>query len=360
MSPIYGVIPFYLGLCANAMPPDLPPLIGASRCFLDLLDRVSDAAPLDRPVLVIGERGTGKELIAARLHYLSRRWGQALITINCAALPENLLESELFGHEAGAFTGAVRRRAGRFELADSGTLFLDEIANASLPVQEKVLRVSEYGEFERLGGDRSLQVDVRIIGATNADLPSEASAGRFRHDLLDRLSFDVLTIPPLRARVEDIPLLAEHFGRRMAGELGWESFPGFSDGALARLAEHRWPGNVRELRNVAERAVYRHDRPGEPVQQVVFDPFDSPYRPTAAPAPELAVNGRTQPGAERGIGALDPVDLRSEVAAFEREILERALTLKRFNRKATARHLHLSYDQLRALLRKHELNQSAK
>ena len=205
--------------------PDLPPLLGQAPPFLALMEAVSRVAPLDRPVLVIGERGTGKELIAARLHYLSARWDRPLVKLNAAALPETLLESELFGHEAGAFTGAVRRRAGRFELASSGTLFLDEIANTSLAVQERLLRVVEYGAFERLGGSATVQVDVRLIGATNLDLPSEAAAGRFRDDLLDRLAFDVLTVPPLRARREDVPLLAEHFGRAMAHELGWTDFP---------------------------------------------------------------------------------------------------------------------------------------
>jgi len=165
----------------------LPPLVGESPSFLGMLDMVSRLAPLDRPVLVIGERGTGKELVAARLHFLSRRWDRPLVKLNCAALAESLLESELFGHEAGAFTGATRRRLGRFELAQGGSLFLDEIAHCSLAVQEKLLRAVEYGEFERVGGSQTLACDVRVIGATNADLPSLSSAGRFRADLLDRL-----------------------------------------------------------------------------------------------------------------------------------------------------------------------------
>ena len=199
--------------------PDLPPLLGESPAFMALAEQISRVAPLDRPVLVIGERGTGKELVASRLHFLSRRWGGPFVQLNCAALAESLLESELFGHEAGAFTGAVRRRAGRFELADSGSLFLDEIAAASPAVQEKLLRVVEYGAFERLGGAAPLSVDVRVIGATNVDLPAAAGSGGFRADLLDRLAFEVLTLPPLRARREDIPLLARHFGREMAKEL---------------------------------------------------------------------------------------------------------------------------------------------
>src|ERR671911_2925248 len=208
--------------------PELPPLVGQASAFLDLMERVSRVAPLDRPVLVIGERGTGKELIAARLHYLSPRWDRPLLTLNAAALPETLVDSELFGHEAGAFTGAVRQRRGRFELADRGSVFLDEIASTSLAVQERLLRVVEYGAFERLGGSATVRVDVRLIGATNVDLPSEAAAGRFRDDLLDRLAFDVLTVPPLRARRDDVPLLADHFGRAMAHDLGWHDFPGFT------------------------------------------------------------------------------------------------------------------------------------
>ncbi len=231
-------------------PPDLPPLLGQAQPFLDLMEAVSRVAPLDRPILVIGERGTGKELIAARLHFLSTRWDRPLVKLNAAALPETLLESELFGHEAGAFTGAVRRRAGRFELADTGSLFLDEIASTTLAVQERLLRVVEYGGFERLGGSATIQVDVRLIGATNVDLPSEAAAGRFRDDLLDRLAFDVLTVPPLRARREDVPLLAEHFGRAMAHDLAWADFPGFERDALADAAR---PSLARQCARAQER-----------------------------------------------------------------------------------------------------------
>ena len=262
--------------------PELPPLVGQAPAFLELLEQVSRVAPLDRPILVIGERGTGKELIAARLHYLSRRWDRPLVKLNAAALPETLLDSELFGHEAGAFTGAIRQRRGRFELADGGSLFVDEIASTSLAVQERLLRVVEYGALERVGGSLTVQVDVRLIGATNVDLPSEAVAGRFREDLLDRLAFDVLTVPPLRARREDISLLAEHFGRAMAHDLGWPGFPGFGVEALNALLAHSWPGNVRELKNVVERAVYRTGSPARRITEVQFDPFASPFRPTPA------------------------------------------------------------------------------
>lgn len=320
---------------------DLPALIGESPPFLALLEQVSRLAPLDRPVLVIGERGTGKELIAARLHLLSRRWDGPFWKLNCAALPETLVEGELFGHEAGAFTGATRRRVGRFELADGGTFFLDEVANASQPVQEKLLRVIEYGEFERLGGDATIRVDVRLIAATNIDLPAAAESGRFRHDLLDRLAFDVLTVPPLRARPDDVPLLASRFARDFALTLGREGFPGFSERAQAELAGHDWPGNVRELKNVVERAVYRAE-PDDTVDDLVLDPFDSPYRP-GAPSADAAEDNAL------------PADLTAAVNDFEKDLVERAMREARHNQREAARRLGLSYDQLRHRLRKHGL-----
>jgi psp operon transcriptional activator len=339
--------------------PGLPPLVGQASAFLDLMEQVSRAAPLDRPVLVIGERGTGKELIAARLHYLSPRWDRPLLKLNAAALPETLLDSELFGHEAGAFTGAVRQRRGRFDLADGGSLFLDEIASTSLAVQERLLRVVEYGAFERVGGSATVQVDVRLIGATNLDLPSAAAVGRFRQDLLDRLAFDVLTVPPLRARREDIPLLAEHFGRAMAHDLGWPAFPGFGPDALDALLAYPWPGNVRELKNVVERAVYRAGSPALRITKVQFDPFASPFRPAPAHvAPDLS--GQVSNRRQRDEGATHPkvdgaIDFRQAVADFERQLLDDALARHRHNQRATAGALGLTYDQLRNQLRKHGL-----
>ena len=207
---------------------EAPELIGQSPAWLESLERVSIAAPMERPLLVVGERGTGKELIAERLHFLSHRWEGPFVKVNCAALSEDLLDSELFGHEQGAFTGATKRRAGRFEQAHNGTLFLDEIATASVEVQEKLLRVIEYGEFQRLGGEEVLTCNVRVIGATNVDLPSKAAKGEFRADLLDRLAFDVITLAPLRVRGEDISILAEYFGQKIAREMGaiFPAFPG--------------------------------------------------------------------------------------------------------------------------------------
>jgi psp operon transcriptional activator len=329
--------------------------IGQSGAFLDAVERASRAAPLRRPVLVIGERGTGKELIAERLHRLSPRWDMPLVTMNCAALPETLIEAELFGHEAGAFTGATKARAGRFEEADGGTLFLDELGTLSMGAQERLLRAVEYGEVARIGSNRPIRVDVRIVAATNEDLPAMAEANRFRADLLDRLSFEVITLPPLRGRDGDVPVLAEFFGRRMASELGWERWPGFSAEAAAALEGYRWPGNVRELRNVVERAVYRWGFDGEPVGEVQFDPFASPWKPEAPLRPEPAGEAPAHP-APTAAPRLDAVtDLRGAVEAHERAILEAALGRHRYNQRQTAKALGLSYDQLRHAMKKHGL-----
>ncbi len=334
---------------------NLPAPLGESLAFLGHLDQLSRVAPLDRPILIIGERGTGKELSAARVHFLSRRWAGPLVKLNCAALPETLLEAELFGVEPGAFTGAAKRRLGRFELADGGTLFLDEIGNAPLAVQEKVLRVIEYGEFERLGGSDTISVSVRVVAATNRDLPAEARAGRFREDLLDRLAFDVLTLPPIRARSGDIALLAEHFGRAMAADLGWEVFQGFSAGSLAALEEYAWPGNVRELKNVVERAVASWLDRDKPIDRIVFDPFASPFRPQTPPSVAAATSPASTPIEAPAVPAALPDDFRAAVASYESDLLTRALREARHNQRAAAKRLGLGYHQLRNLLRKHGL-----
>ncbi len=318
-------------------------LVGQSSVFLDALDRAEAAAALDRPVLVIGERGTGKELIAERLHRASPRWDGPLVTMNCAALPDNLIDAELFGHEAGSFTGATRSRAGRFEEADGGTLFLDEIGTLAKPAQDRLLRVVEYGELTRIGANKPIHVDVRLVGATNVDLPKCVAAGSFRADLLDRLSFEVITLPPLRARGEDVLGLATHFGRKMAAELGWDGFPGFNAGVSAALVRHRWPGNIRELRNVVERAVYRWADHATPVGAIQLDPFDSPWRPGFVP--EVA-----EPAAAP---VAEPGNFRDSVSTYERDLLERALAHHRHNQRATAAALGLTYDQLRHCLRRH-------
>ncbi|MGA9335373.1 MAG: phage shock protein operon transcriptional activator [Rudaea sp.] len=327
---------------------DTTAMLGESPAFLNVLEHASRAATVDKPVLVIGERGTGKELIAARLHYLSPRWKAPLVKLNCATLTEALLESELFGHEAGAFTGATRRHIGRFEQADGGTLFLDELATVSLRVQEKILRAVEYGQFERVGGNETLKVDVRIVGATNTDLPAAVRNGQFRADLLDRLAFDVLTVPPLRVRTADILTLAEHFAVEISRELGRELFAGFTERARTALMQYAWPGNVRELKNVIGRSVHRANGDG-PVDVIVFDPFVSAFRPPVEDEPE----GATAATVEESIRL--PCDLKSEVARLELDLVERALAAARFNQVEAAPLLGLSYHQLRALLRKHDM-----
>ncbi len=341
------------------MPAPAPtPMVGQSSAFLDVIERASLAAPLDRPVLVIGERGTGKELVAERLHHLSTRWAGPLVQMNCAALTETLIDSELFGHEAGAFTGAQKARPGRFEEADGGTLFLDEIATLSMPAQERLLRVIEYGLLTRVGANRAMRVDVRVVAATNVDLPAMAEAGSFRADLLDRLSFEVITLPPLRARGEDILVLAQHFATRMAAELGWGAFPGFTPEVEARLMAHRWPGNVRELKNVVERALYRWGDPGRRVGRVEFDPFDSPWRPGHAPpgpAGRIAPTEAVMPPSPPPLAAEPVSDLKAAVAAFERSHLQATLERVRHNQRQAAALLGLTYDQLRHCLKKHGL-----
>jgi psp operon transcriptional activator len=324
--------------------------IGQSLAFLDSVERASRAAALNRPVLVIGERGTGKELVAERLHRLSTRWDGPLVTMNCAALTETLIEAELFGHEAGAFTGATKARVGRFEEADGGTLFLDELATLSAGAQERLLRAVEYGEVTRIGTNRPVRVDVRVVAATNEHLPRLVEEGRFRADLLDRLSFEVVTLPPLRAREGDVPVLANHFGRRMASELEWGGWPGFSDAAMVALETHDWPGNVRELRNVVERAVYRWDETERPVEVVEFDPFASPWMPQAAPVPLPAAEPRRAPVAP--LVTEVPGDFRQAVSAYEKALLEAALIRCKHNQRSTAKALGLSYDQLRHALRR--------
>ena len=345
-------------------PTDLTPpaLIGESAAFQDALDHVSAAAPLDRPVLVVGERGAGKELIAERLHFLSTRWDSAFLKVNCAALTEDLLESELFGHEAGAFTGATKRHRGRFERADGGTLFLDEIGVSSARMQEKILRVIEYGEFERLGGEATQRVNVRVIGATNEDLPGKAETGAFRADLLDRLAFDVITAPPLRARNRDIALLAAHFASKMARELGHVQFPGFTAEAMRELTAYSWPGNVRELRNVAERAVYKHFARGgaddDPIAQIELDPFASPYRPKTPKQAEASPASPARHGPPTSLDATPPraaYDFKAQIDAVEAEWLNAALRANRGRQTDTADYLGLTYDQLRGLLKKHRL-----
>jgi len=350
-------------------------LIGQSNALLEVLEHVSQIAPLSKPVLIIGERGTGKELIAERLHYLSKRWDQNFIKLNCSSLSENLLESELFGHESGAFTGAKGKHEGRFERADGGTLFLDELANTSGLIQEKLLRVIEYGEFERVGGSKTIQADVRLICAANEDLPSLAEAGEFRADLLDRLAFDVITLPPLRCRPEDIMTLAEYFAVGMARQLKLELFSGFSANAIEQLMSHDWPGNIRELKNVVERSVYRNCGENRPIEHIILDPFASPYRPTTrvrtlerqvVPTPHstiispptITAQTDTDVAAPSEAPLNDfsfPLDFKEQTERYEMELIQQALSASQYNQKKTAEILGLSYHQLRGILKKYNL-----
>ncbi|MDA0689288.1 MAG: phage shock protein operon transcriptional activator [Proteobacteria bacterium] len=337
-----------------------PRMIGESASFLEMQEHISVVAPLNKPVLIVGERGTGKELVAARLHFLSQRWEQNFLKINCAAMSESLLEAQLFGHEAGAFTGATKLRKGYFERADGGTLFLDELANTDMSVQEKILRVIEYGEFERLGGNETITVDVRLIAATNEDLPELAKQNKFREDLLDRLAFDVITLPPLRERAEDIMVLAEHYAVGMVKELGGEFFAGFSEKVEKELVEYKWPGNIRELKNVVERAVYQNG--DGHITNLIFNPFDSPYRPSirgaaqkssesSAYRPDSASTSTAVPDLSKEAS----FDFKNEVQEFEINLLKQAMKQCQFNQKKAAEFLNLSYHQLRGYLRKYDL-----
>lgn len=372
--------------------------LGESEIFIDFQQKLSRAAQVDRPVLIIGERGSGKEMAASRLHFLSSRWDQPLVTINCAALPPSLIETELFGHESGAFTGASKARKGRFEEANHGTLFLDEIGLIPLEVQEKILRVVEYGTYERVGSSKTHEVDVRIIGATNADLLDLCEQGEFKQDLLDRLSFEVLFLPPLRERKEDILLLAGHFANRMAYEINRASDPVFSDEVVQQLHDYPWPGNIRELKNTIERAVYRTD--DELITSITLNPFESPFAPIPRTAYQRKIkkqgmgdadalentdedagqkektgvqksmqgsekkgsieNGsqETQPRreltAEEALSAF-PLQKFQEIRdSLDGIFLERALQSAGGNQKEAASLLGLSYDQFRGLYRKYK------
>jgi formate hydrogenlyase transcriptional activator len=233
-------------------------IVGSSKPLRRMLERIEKVAGTDSTVLITGETGTGKELVARAIHRRSRRAGQALITVNCAALPGTLIGSELFGHERGAFTGAMQRRIGRFELADGGSIFLDEIGELSPEMQVALLRVLQEGEIERVGGSQTIQVDTRVIAASNRDLAAEAAAGRFRSDLFYRLNVFPIAVPALRERMEDVPILVEYFTSRFAARLG-KRFVRIEKGAMDRILAYSWPGNVRELQNVIERAVILSD-----------------------------------------------------------------------------------------------------
>ena len=343
--------------------------IGESEVFLDFQQRIADAAAVDRSVLVIGERGSGKEMAASRLHYLSKRWQKNLVTVNCAALAPTLIESELFGYEQGAFTGANKTRKGRFEEAQGGTLFLDEIGNIPMQVQEKILRVVEYGTYERVGSSVTHEADVRIIGATNADLKQMCKEGKFKEDLLDRLSFEVVFIPPLRERGDDILLLANYFAQRMAMECG-QDIPVFTEDVQQMLKTYSWPGNVRELKNTIERAVYRSK--GDIISSIVLDPFRNPYTYETNDVPGGISNAgkvleveKTDMSESDQAGKkefsfdslpLDSLDQTKD--ALEASFVQRALKQAQGNQREAAKLMKITYDQFRGLYRKHKVNPS--
>jgi len=332
----------------NIFPSSRGEALGQSETFLDFQERLSRVAPVERPVLLVGERGTGKELAASRIHFLSRRWQGPFVTLNCATLAPSLIEAELFGFEKGAFTGAERRRTGRFEAADGGTLFLDEIGSIPMEGQEKILRVVEYGAFERVGSSQAVEVDVRIVGATNADLKAMAEREDFKRDLLDRLSFEVLFLPPLRYREEDIMLLASHFATRMSFELGRSDIPTFSAGVRKALETNSWKGNIRELKNVVERAVYRSR--SSVIDKIVFDPFVSPYAALQVAAEEQVEEGIAK---KPPAGGRDAVPIKEAVEGLEKAMLQKALHNCRFNQRKAAAYLGLTYDQFRGKIRKY-------
>ena len=314
--------------------------IGESEEYLVMQDKIALLAQVDRPVLVIGERGTGKEKASRRLHYMSSRWDGPLVTLNCASLPSSLIESELFGYEKGAFTGAINTRKGRFEEADGGTLFLDEIGLIPLSVQEKILRVVEYGTFERIGSSETRKVNVRIIGATNADLKKMCLEGKFKEDLLDRLSFDVIFVPPLRRRGNDILLLAENFAFRMAHECGRTYSPYFSDGVKKALLSYSWPGNIRELKNTIERAVYKSTN--AEITEVVFNPFENPYS-------EKEKDDEDDPFSSYSLEEFEKAREDLDLSFIRRSLIENDN-----NQKKAAESLGLSYDQFRGIYRKYQ------
>ncbi|MGV8081557.1 MAG: sigma-54-dependent transcriptional regulator [Syntrophales bacterium] len=275
-------------------------LLGHSAAMTRLLDTVAQIAPTEATVLVTGESGTGKELIAGAIHYSSFRKDGPFVKINCAALTESLLESELFGHEKGAFTGADRRKEGKFRQADGGTLFLDEVSEMSLGMQVKLLRVLQEREITRVGGGDVLKVDVRIIAATNRDLRQEISQGRFRDDLYYRLNVVNLAVPPLRERREDIPLLAQHFLSRFA-EKNRKAIKGFTPRAMDGLLRYAWPGNVRELMNAIERGVVlaRSEWLGEEDMALTFHGGVAPASAAPPEEPGLVVEGTSLDELER-------------------------------------------------------------
>jgi Nif-specific regulatory protein len=305
------------------------PIVGSSKALAEALKLCDRVAATNATVLLLGETGTGKELSARRVHAHSPRSERAFIAINCAALPETLLESELFGHEAGAFTGATSTKLGRFELADQGTLFLDEIGDVSPSTQIKLLRVLQEREFVRVGGSKTITCDVRIIAATNRDLQKAMRDGEFREDLYYRLNVFPIHLPPLRERRDDIPLLVEYFAEKTATELGWLK-PKISPKALELLCAYRWPGNIREMRNVMERSVLMCD-------SGIIEPQILPREFVPGTADEVDSDG---------VSALE---------GYEKAMIVRALEENGWNQTRAAESLNISRDNLRYRVRKYEI-----
>jgi transcriptional regulator with GAF, ATPase, and Fis domain len=293
-------------------------IVGESAAIRRVLAVIDGVAPTPSAVLLLGETGTGKELLADALHDRSPRRGRALVKVNCAAIVPSLIESELFGHERGAFTGALQRRVGCFELAHGGTLFLDEIGELPFDAQAKLLRVLQEGEIERVGGSRTIPIDVRIVCATNRDLQAEILKGRFRSDLFYRLSVFPIRVPPLRERCDDVPLLIDAFFRSLGERLGHVP-AGVDETALALLCSHTWPGNVRELHNVLERAAILAG--GRAIRPEDLPDLDLPSNTDASPAQGT---------------------LKQRVDWFERSLIEDALRKSGWNQSAAARRLQLS------------------
>ncbi len=325
--------------------------MGESDTFLDFQEKLSSVAPVERSVLLIGERGTGKELAAQRVHYLSKRWKKPYITLNCASLSSSLIETELFGHEKGAFTGASQSKKGRFEAANGGTLFLDEIGNIPLVTQEKILRVVEYGKYEKVGSSEEIDCDVRIVAATNVDLSKAADSGAFMRDLLDRLSFEVIFLPPLRERKSDILLLANFFASAMAHELNFIEIPSLSKEVEEDLINYEWSGNVRELKNTIERAVYKSEN--GTINNVTFNPFVNPYEKKEEVKNEI-IEIEDKKIVDKEFQYPKGVSFNQAVDDFKLKLLKETLKRTNFNQKRAAKELDITYNKFRGIYRKYQ------